>query len=580
MRKLFISTICLCVLFVTGFAGYRSFHIWKQKHLVTMARQFVAKADGANAVLCLRQALQSNPNNLEACRMMADFAEATRSPQAVTWRSRVVELEPDSLPNRLALARTATGVGNLALAQKALDGVDDDDKETAVYQTMAGAVDLAAKNFSDAEVHFAEAARLQPTNAVSQLHLATLRLQKNDPQAAAEARATLQRLTTDPGVRVDALRQLTLDALQHTNLDAALTFSQDLLKETNSVFGDRMLRLNILGAGGGSRRSEIGGRTSDIGAVGTGATPYDDRNAELEGFLAELQRESANHPAEAYDVARWMLMAGKPAPTLAWMQTLPPATRTNLPLPMTEADCYMALKNWAGLQTNLVGQNWSGLECMRRACLARAYREQGATSSAKAEWISAMKAAGTRRELLTQLYSIVVAWNWGLEQEDVLWAIANRYPSEMPVIQALSERLYAAGNTRSLQTLFSLATQNNRTNLAMMNNLAMTALLLESWEKKPHELAREAYGKASTNASIVSTYAYSLLVQQKTNEALQTIQRLSSRQLEEPTIAAYYGLILKASGQGEKANQYFEIASKEKLLPEERKLIERARRGG
>src|SRR5689334_8538701 len=110
MKKATIVLVCLCLLFVTGFAGYRGYNIWKQKRLVRQARAFIAKSDEADALLCLREALQSNPNNLEACRMMADFLELAKSPQALLWRSRVVDLQPKSFTNRLALARAAVAL--------------------------------------------------------------------------------------------------------------------------------------------------------------------------------------------------------------------------------------------------------------------------------------------------------------------------------------------------------------------------------------------------------------------------------------------------------------------------------------
>jgi tetratricopeptide (TPR) repeat protein len=549
MRKLFLTLLCLCLVFVAAFAGYRGYKIWKQKHLVKLARAFLDKSDGANAILCLRQALHTNPNNLEACRMMADFADVARSPQAVVWRSRLVDLEPHSFTNRLALARTAMAVGDAALAQKTLDGADDASKKTAVYHKVAGAVDLSARRLPDAETHFSEAARLEPANPVSQLNLATLRLQKNDPQAPAEARAVLQALCTNQAVRCDALRQLTLDALRHTNLNGALAFSGQLLKDTNSIFRDRMVHLDILGAS---------------------------TNSQQQSFLASLQKEAASDPPKTYAVAKSMLSAGKAQAALAWLKSLPPATRTNLPVPMIEAECYMAAKDWATLQTSLGKQDWSDMDCLRLACRSRAFREQGMGASAKADWASAMKATGNRRELLVQFLNLTATWDWPQEHEDVLWAVASHYPKEKWAIRGLAERFYAAGRTRSLLTLFTLAAQNDPADPAAKNNLAMTAMLLESWEKKPHDLAREVYAKFPTNASFVSTYAYSLLVQQHAGEALKTMEQLSPQQLEVASISGYYGLILQASGNAAKARKYLDLASKATLLPEEKKLITQA----
>jgi tetratricopeptide (TPR) repeat protein len=553
MKKLFIVFLCLAVVFAVGFGSYRGYKIWKQKHLITQARAFIAKGDGPNAMLCLRGALKSNSRNVEACRLMADFAQLARSPQAVFWRSRLVELEPHSLSNRVALASIALAVGDASLAQSALDGVDDADKKTALYHKAAGALDIGRRLYPEAEAHFSEAARLEPANPVSQLNLALLRVQMNEPRTAAQSRADLQALCTNLAVRCEALRQLSLDALRHTNLNGALAWSQKLLEDTNSVFGDRMRHLSILRA----------------------AT-----NAQQAAFLGGLQAEATNNPAKAYEVAKWMLTAtGQPRAALAWMKTLPPATRTNLPVPMIEADCYMAAKDWTTLQTNLVAQNWADLDCLRRACLARADRELGLAASGKTEWLAAMKGAEKRHNLLVQLLTATRGWNWPQEQEDVLWAIANRFPKDQLAVQALTSRFYSSGKTRSLLTLFSLQLQNNRTNLAFMNNLAVTAMLLEAWEKKPHELARTLYQQGSTNSAFVSTYAYSLLVQRKAGEALKTIEQLSAQQLEDPAIAGYYGLILQANGQREKAKKYFDLGLKAKLLPEERKLFDRARAG-
>jgi tetratricopeptide (TPR) repeat protein len=539
------------VVFAVGFGSYRGYKIWKQKHLIRQAREFISKGDSPNALLCLRQALQSNSSNVEACRLMATYAELARSPQAVFWRGRLVELEPNSLSNRVALATVALAVGDANLAQSALDGVDGPGRKTALYHKAAGALDITCRRLPEADAHFSEAARLEPANPTSQLNLASLRVQMDQPQTSDQGRAALQALCAYPAVRCDAMRRLILDALHHTNLTSALAWSQKLLQDSNSAFSDRMGHLGILHAS-----------TNDQQAA----------------FLAGLQREAANSPVKTYEVAKWLLVATRqPGAALAWMKTLPSTTRTNLPVPMIEADCYMAAKDWTSLQTNLVAQNWADLDCLRRTCLAIAYRELGLAASAKTEWLAAMKGAGGHRELLVQLLATARVWNWPQEQEDVLWAIVNRFPKDQLAAQALTSRLYSAGKTRSLLTLFNLQWQNNRTNLSFMNNLALTAILLEAWEKKPHELAREVYQKGSTNSAFVSTYAYSLLAQQKAGEALRILEQLSPQQLADPAIAGYYGLVLQANGQREKAKKYLDLTAKATLLPEEQKLVDKAR---
>src|ERR1039457_7102545 len=93
----------------------------------------------------------------------------------------------------------------------------------------------------------------------------------------------------------------------------------------------------------------------------------------------------------------------------------------------------------------------------------------------------------------------------------------------------------------------------NPTDLSSKNNLVMTALLLDAQELKPHDLARELYQKGATNSSYASTYAFSLHLQKKDAEALKVMQQLPPKALEDPSIAGYYGLILKATGNPDKA---------------------------
>ena len=68
-----------------------------------------------------------------------------------------------------------------------------------------------------------------------------------------------------------------------------------------------------------------------------------------------------------------------------------------------EADCYIAARDWDVLLAKLNQESWMNLDCLRRACRARAYKDLGSASSAKAEWIAAMEASENRLDLLVEL---------------------------------------------------------------------------------------------------------------------------------------------------------------------------------
>ncbi|HTR40641.1 MAG TPA: hypothetical protein VMH87_03420 [Pseudomonadales bacterium] len=555
MRKTFIILLCCIAVLLTGYVGYRSYRVWKCSHLMGLAHEFLAKNDGRNAFLCVQQVLRTDPHNLDATRVMAQFAGATRSPAALLWWSRVVELDPHSLNDRLALAQTAMTLHDYAVATNALAGVDPADQNTVAFHNVAGAIAAAANQPAQAEAQFLEAARLDPNNESVQLNLAVVRLHGNNDLDQAEARISLQRISSDAtnGVlRCQALRELAFDALRHRQTDQAILMSKRLLQETNSTFQDRLLQLDVL---------------------------KETRNAGFRPTLTAFQHEARNNPANVSELATWQMVNTSTQDALTWLRTLPANVQTNLEVEVLVAGCYTTLRDWRGLQASIEKQNWAELEFMRHAFLSRALRGQGLADSAKAEWEQALQATNGQKGSLIMLFRLAAGWNWENEGEDILRTIVNKYPDQRWAIPVLSRTMYDDGRTRSLMQLFSEESKRDPSNLSVKNDLAMTALLLQAQELKPYDLAREVYQTSPTNSSYVSTYAFSLYLQGKNAEALKVMRTLKPQQLQNPSIAGYYGLILKATGDRARAKTYLDWAFRGPMLPEEKKLFNEAKAG-
>jgi hypothetical protein len=557
-RVLIVVSIAGLLLGGGGYGAYRGYVHARQTRLLKQARTFLNNAKERKALLCIQRVLRTDPRNVEACRLMAELNDTARSPGALFWRNRVVELNPRSMDDRLALAQTALMMRDYVTATNALEAVDAPGKKTAAYHNVAGVVASTLKQLPQAEAHFLEAARLEPTNAVSQLNLAIVRLHGTNTQTLAEARTALKRLSANPTnstLRCQALRELVVDALRFKQKDAALALSRELLQQTNSPFTDRLLRLTVL--------RETG-------------------NAGFQPALAGFQREATqgtNAPVKIYELATWQMANAGPKEALAWLNSLPKATQTNQTVAILIADCQISVQDWRGLQAFLEHQNWAELEFLRHAFKARGLRGQDMAGAAKGEWELALQAANRQRASLVRLVSLADQWKWASEEEELLWSIVNQSPGERWAVQALSQALFIGGRTRPLMMLYSQELKRTPSDLGVKNNLAMTALLLEANEMKPHDLARELYQKAPTNAAYASTYAFSLHVQKKDAEALKVMQQLKPQELDNPAIAGYYGLILQATGNREKARAYLQWASKAQTLPEEKKLFDRAKAG-
>ena len=92
-------------------------------------------------------------------------------------------------------------------------------------------------------------------------------------------------------------------------------------------------------------------------------------------------------------------------------------------------------------------------------------------------------------------------------------------------------------------------------------------------------LAREVYDAGKTNAMLVSTYAFALHAQGKGAEGLKLMQAFPESDLQRPEVALYYAVLLAAAGERNQAEPYFAAAEKGRPLPEERRLLDQARRG-
>jgi predicted Zn-dependent protease len=550
MKKIVIGTLLLVLLAAGAWSGRRGYRGWKANRAMNNAREAAAKSNFEDATLWLRKALAADGRHVEAIRAMGDMAEAMQSASALGWRQRLVDVAPDSVTNRILLAKIALRHGDATTASRALRGVLPGATTSSDYFTMQAELARMTGKYAEAESAFLKALELEPDNLALQTSLAILRVQSTDPNQSSEARRTLEQLSTNSLVGATATRQLVLDALGRTNFTRALQVADQLVQNPKSRFGDHLLKLGIL---------------RDVGA-GT-----------FNSYLADCQKLASTNAIFAGQLGNYMLSTMSPGPVVDWLQTLPAVMRTNSPVNLALADAYMASSNWTTLHSTLANQRWGDLEYRRLAVCARALREQGLTTAAKAEWTKARKAADGKLDRLIGLQRGLVNWRWLPELEEILWDTVNRYPSEQDSAEMLAGLLQRQGNSRGLLTLYSQLSAARPSELNLKNNLASTALLLGAEEFHPKELALKVYEAQTNNPYYATTYAYSLLLQQKTNEAWKVMQAVNIQQVNDPAIYGYYGLVLAAAGEPQKAKPFLQKATPERLLPEEVKLFARVK---
>ncbi len=548
--KLLIFLAVLAALGAAVSFGYPTYKDWKQHRLVEQAERFRDQGEYSKAMLSLRQALSQNPSNAKACAMIAHMADQFRSPYALEWYQRLAELEPQVVNHKYDLAVAAIHLHDFSIAAQALESVSPDQRKTADFQEAAGLLALATNSFGQAETHLREAIQLNPTNQNFQLNLAIVQLNARDPNRVRQARQKLDDFRVKPGFKAAALHALIADAQRQHDAARALELSEQVVDDPAATFEDRIIHLSLL-----AQAKQPG----------------------QEDYFKKLQSEAAKNPGDVFALSGWLVAHGRADESLAWLKGLPADLQQEPPVPMALADCYLATKDWKQLPELLKDRDWGQMEFLRQAVLARALHDDK-EEEARRHWHNALEVSDGRFEALSSLARLAGAWGWDKERVQVWWLLAARYPQERRPLQTLYQYYVAQRDTAGLQKVFARKVELNQNDLEAKNNLAATSLLLSSNLKRAFSLAQEVYEKQPTNAIFASTYGYALHVEDRTLEALKVFRKLSDSDLTSPNVAAYYGVVLTASGDFDAARKYLDIANQANLLPEERALVVEAKK--
>jgi Flp pilus assembly protein TadD len=132
------------------------------------------------------------------------------------------------------------------------------------------------------------------------------------------------------------------------------------------------------------------------------------------------------------------------------------------------------------------------------------------------------------------------------------------------------------GDTGNLYRVAARLVRVSPNDLQAQNNFAQLSLLLNVETERARSLARELYEGHKADANFASTYAFALYIQGHAQQAVGVMSSLKEDDLNRPEIATYYGIILSAAGDRERARKFLEIGKGARLLPEEKKLFEDA----
>jgi cytochrome c-type biogenesis protein CcmH/NrfG len=550
--KIIVWTVGIILVLVVGSTiGYKQFRAWQQRRLIAEANALVNEGDMKRASLDARRLLQINPKSAEACRILARIAEKAGLRASLEWRRRVMDLGEATPEDLILLAKAGVRFDERSTADVAISRLPESAKETAAYHALLADIAFAQRDGVEMEKQLSEASRLEPANKDYTMRLAALRLGANDFELRDRGKETLRELQKEPALRRDATRYLAEGALRQGDNSEALMLARQLDNFPEKTYTDRLVLLSALQA------------TRDSG---------------FQAYLEELQNSSAGDPEQAAALITWMNVHKMSREAVAWSAKLDPAVIGNKLVQVSVSDAFVTEKDWAGLQRLVKTGNWGTIDFLRNALSARALRESGNEPDSAAQWNEAVKKVSANSRHTLMLMETVDKWGWRTEAIDLLWLAAKDPARSDEALRTLYRYFAKNGDTENLYRVVLHRIETQPDDRKVQNNFAQLSLLLNLNIDRAQRIARDLYEKEPANPAYASTCAFAFFTQGDIKKARKTIETLSDEQLHQPDVAAYYGIILAAAGEQARAGEFLDLGEKATLLPQEKTLVEKARR--
>lgn len=552
-NRIFAAAVLALILlsFLAWPRVWRRYERWSAQRSVGQAKDAYAKGDYEHAMLSVRKALDVNPMDPDACRVAAQVLEASGSPLALRWRSQLDSILPGDPENLLAWGKDAAEADDWATVERVIQTLKPADQNNARYHDIVARLAARKNDVAEAELHWAEAVRLDPREEHCRLNLAGIRLQSKDSDVRARALGVLRELSEKGSQRIQARRVLLQDALNQGDATVAMGLADALVAAPGTIFTDKLLRLSIL-------------RLL--------------RDGESASYLGKLREVANADPANLAELLAWMNGNDLAMLVSEWVPTIPRDTVSKPPVSIAVAQAYAKSAEWNKLRAMIENGNWMEMDYLRRAFLARTLERLDEPEESAGEWKTALAAAHSSRDTaqrIERLARVASSWGWDARAEEILWEMAGYDGCPRWALDTLWAAAFKRGDTGKLHKVSVSIVKARPKDRAARNNSVFLSLLTRTEEGNPKQAAAALFKDYPGNPHVAATYALSLHQQGKAAEAVAAMSALKPEELREPQVALYFGIALMAAGQSAKAKEYLELGSAWPLLPEEKALVAR-----
>ena len=539
--------VAAAILLTAGsFFAYHAYCRWRAERSISLARSFIETKNLPEGIVRLRAALRYSPDHLEARRTIASLLEASRSPEALEHRQRLMDLQPQFVEPKLAYARSALLLDKPDEAAKVLDKFKGANRKSSHFLELRADLFLARGRPDLALEAYRELLELHPEDRSNQVKLTALQLQTGLEQDRKSARQTLESLSSDEEFGLIAVRALARDALRRQDYPRALSWSEQACAKPSAEFSDRLLRLQTL---------------------------FVTKSPGYETLNSDLEKSAFEDPQLALELGRWKVNAAGPLIAATWLESAPDRVRSEPDLSVLLAECYSALNRWNDLESLALKGAWQEIESLRLAFLARALAGQGNSNKSGQMWELAVAAAEKRPALLSRLLVIARADKRDVRQ--VLWIIAESDARNVFARRELYQAYWQERNAEGMLRMMELVLRENPNDRAAKYSVANLLLATGRQIERAGRLAKELYEDDPRSLGNAALYAFSLHLQGNPDKGADLLDSRDDVGQLGSEGAAYYALLLSACGRRDEARRALTAVDRHLLLPELRASLDR-----
>ncbi len=545
-RRRVIKVTVVAGLLLAANLGYDAYDSWRYSNLIEKARSAAALGDWQQSSFALRRAAQVRPGNTEPLILLAETAEKLSPSEAVSLRIAAAMADRNSIKHRFELVRTALRIGDNASASQALATIDNNARSTPIYLSLKSQVDLAIGDRASAETAAIEALRLDPANPTYKFHLANIQVGSTNEATRASARRVLEQSTAIPGLKNDAIRMLSVEALNRKDTPTARRWIEEILRSGKTDLGDEIQHLELL-------RLE--------------------KSPTLTARLESLQRRAVSNLQSTLTLATWMMGTGNGAGANEWLASLGTNITAHPAVQNARIQSYLLSNDPKGCVRWLESDSWGANDLSRLMWLARLHRSQKQEAKAKAAWSKARDIGLDNPKSRREIWQMAVEMGWKEDAMQVLRAAAEAPSDSRWAQMILFDVHYKLKQTPQMLELSERLLRAAPDDWFAKNNVAAFSLLLNTNIALAAKLAAEAVTTRPNDPLVTSTHAFALQKSGKVPESLLVFARIPEAIRSKPGVAVYYASALVEAGRIQEARRYMTLADDPSILPEERALL-------